>query len=760
MNNESVDGKTDNINEDLDLSSEFAIKNIHCINKMDIEEEIFSPPADKINFDNFEEKEFSDISSIDNVADQPDVANFNKENLIDHIHHDNLNFNKDNINVELDLSPNAKKRRTKEDLNTTPLPYWECIYCANEIVVFQHMIREGLSEKYLYGSSPHDLNKISTVLSNSRNSMVQFNCNISYNYETQHLLNFIIMHTEYLNGFYGIEKSKDFFKNKIKTYDAAESSYNKPQPNTRFKLFCFDNTNLNTLTLFRTSNKIKNISNELKFNFNSKIYVEASPMYMSNYNSNSINFQKSETTFEMTSKNKNMSQDTLNYIRKGEVNDIRIQPIHEIEKSTPGNSDEGDIDDENRNTFANNDGSFLNFLKFDLRRKIKKEDISWESEEHDIWEPKFSDKEEVGPEDKQVIISFRQINQNVNENINNSNNYINKSEEINEKYDLNQSSDYNLKKKLLKNNSYNTIKILKSGNKNNLSGVLSPLNKLLNNLNNKSIIRNKADSNGLTNSYNNIFKNRYINKNLENPKKPATQKINKLLCKSNLKSSPEKKILFSNLHKQSFDSLSNRLQSPGNKMNKLAGLSVSHLDDKQPSNKDSNYRGIKCEYQLRKLKALKSADNSSTNTNKNSSINLVSFPGSHNSYASPKNSSNLFSFTQSTNHVSSNNISSKFINSNSKLKINNKNFEQSDANNNTSDKLAEITNELNHIDLSSSKRNSLLTKINKLKSKHNAKILLSRSGEGFFNKTKQVESTTSHKLKELIQIHTGSKLYL
>ena len=39
------------------------------------------------------------------------------------------------------------------------------------------------------------------------------------------------------------------------------------------------------------------------------------------------------------------------------------------------------------------DLDFFNFLKFDLKRKINHEDISWDKKEFNIWNPSFSNSE-------------------------------------------------------------------------------------------------------------------------------------------------------------------------------------------------------------------------------------------------------------------------------------------------------------------------------------------------------------------------------
>ena len=69
-------------------------------------------------------------------------------------------------NIQLDLNMNnnenikTKKIITKEDLNNTPLPIFECLYCTNQKIVFQHFINEILSNKYLLQTSIYDINDL------------------------------------------------------------------------------------------------------------------------------------------------------------------------------------------------------------------------------------------------------------------------------------------------------------------------------------------------------------------------------------------------------------------------------------------------------------------------------------------------------------------------------------------------------------------------------------------------------------------------
>ena len=61
-------------------------------------------------------------------------------------------FDENEFNTSLNKSlftfPKKKRKRTKKDLDLTPIPLFDCIYCANEKVVFEHSIKKELYKKY------------------------------------------------------------------------------------------------------------------------------------------------------------------------------------------------------------------------------------------------------------------------------------------------------------------------------------------------------------------------------------------------------------------------------------------------------------------------------------------------------------------------------------------------------------------------------------------------------------------------------------
>lgn len=76
-----------------------------------------------------------------------------------------------------------------------------------------------------------------------------------------------------------------------------------------------------------------------------------------------------------------------------------------------------------------NNESFLKFLRFDLKRKIKWKDISWDDEEHDIYDPKFSSDENEDEGENYNCVNNQNYH-NYDSNINIQNNSITNSNSL------------------------------------------------------------------------------------------------------------------------------------------------------------------------------------------------------------------------------------------------------------------------------------------------------------------------------------------
>ena len=72
-----------------------------------------------------------------------------------------------NDNNENKIQLCNKKRLSKGDLNKIPIPIFECIYCANEKLAFNHLINDEFSLKYLYNTEKKDISLINFLQKNN-----------------------------------------------------------------------------------------------------------------------------------------------------------------------------------------------------------------------------------------------------------------------------------------------------------------------------------------------------------------------------------------------------------------------------------------------------------------------------------------------------------------------------------------------------------------------------------------------------------------
>lgn len=260
----------------MDLKNSFELENEkNNFPKMQEEEE---------NFDNIE-NDFKNINEFENnlnivgqnsnnnlyIYNIENIENFNKFNTDkldydeDFIFEKNLNFenfnnNNDVINIhisdkrkkEAEKQKKEKKLRKKIDLNKTPLPIFECIYCSNEKVVFKHMINEIISDKYLYNCSWNDLKNINLIVS------TYLIYNLASNTQLKNIVNLVINYSEYLNKFYSVNTAKEYIQNYAHNlHSHPNSEQEKYKPNIKYRFICYENT---MMTFF-----FKNTSNETEF---------------------------------------------------------------------------------------------------------------------------------------------------------------------------------------------------------------------------------------------------------------------------------------------------------------------------------------------------------------------------------------------------------------------------------------------------------------------------------------------------------------
>ena len=143
------------------------------------------------------------------------LENFSRINAAENENVENINLEESEIQSEIMTNGNkeinedkkkSKKKRTKEDLNNTPLPVFECLYCTNEKVVFQHFINEILSDKYLLQTSIYDMNDLNKLILNKR---------LINNNKEEKLLNLVMKNTEYLKGFVPNSGIDIYFKSEV-----------------------------------------------------------------------------------------------------------------------------------------------------------------------------------------------------------------------------------------------------------------------------------------------------------------------------------------------------------------------------------------------------------------------------------------------------------------------------------------------------------------------------------------------------------------
>ena len=239
-----------------------------------------------------------------------------------------LNNNEDN-NIKL-----IKHKITKSDLNTIPLPIFDCIYCANEKVVFNHLINEEMSLNYLYNANKKDIYLINYLIENNLLSIENKKIsdkNININ-KLKSLNNLILNNSEYFSKYYNINESQNYLKQKRKR----------------------DNYNIN---INIKKNKIKKID---KFDFGRKKYGQ----------------EKNNLFEDDSSDNINENYEKLNKLTQ---NIIENEGENAKKSNKLDNSIEEKICDSFNRLF--DDDSFI-----DLSRKIKWNDIDFEKKPYNIWE--------------------------------------------------------------------------------------------------------------------------------------------------------------------------------------------------------------------------------------------------------------------------------------------------------------------------------------------------------------------------------------
>ena len=441
-----------------------------------------------------------------------DFENINKMNIIN----ENIeNSNESSIqNIQIDLNNNNNddenkkiKKRTKDDLNNTPLPIFECLYCTNEKIVFGHFINETLSKKYLLQTSIYDMNDLDKLILNKRL--------INKDDKNEKLLNLVIKNTEYIKYYIPREKSTIYFnsiifsnlckKNEIDNHrlfkQKIEDSIVRKKKDFYFKgINKIPRNSMNNKCLFNSTNSLIN-------NFNALSGL-VEPVPQINANNNNV---KNNYTIATCSNNNSINFNSLSLNNNDfncyckDNNNMLDYIVEKIEKN-----------DESVN-YADDKEEILDFFKFDLSRKITKKDIKWENKFYDIWKPDISsDFDENDNNDNEYTINIKNSNNiedNKNKSINISN--LNNKNIINNKsININKSMGF-IKYNISKKNNNLIFTFNKNKEKNKDKNKYNDINKnTLNNINKNSTTNVKIDK-----TINNKSKNYSIKTNDRNQSK-------------------------------------------------------------------------------------------------------------------------------------------------------------------------------------------------------------------------------------------------
>ena len=262
-----------------------------------------------------------------------------------------------------------KLKISKEDLNNIPIPIFSCIYCSNEKISFNHFINEQLSKKYELLASIYDIKELNKILQNKYL--------IDNDDKNDKLENIIICNTEYIKKYY--EFNSDEYKKILFKLSGDEKKLFEMYSR---KFIEFISAKLNDIKLKKNKkNKMikipsltKKVNNYYSFNnlnINNNSYINNSIDGILNFNNNKKNLQNNninQTMSNLSASNFN-SVSLINYIDnnflKEKDNKFKLDDIIEqIEKN-----------------------SNIESIRFNMSRNIKKEDIEWEEECYNIWEP-------------------------------------------------------------------------------------------------------------------------------------------------------------------------------------------------------------------------------------------------------------------------------------------------------------------------------------------------------------------------------------
>ena len=348
----------------------------------------------------------------------------------------NINENKNNNNIRPVKTMPLKKIK-KEDLDNIPIPIFSCIYCSNEYISFKHLSNEIISNKYLLQTSNFDLKQLDYLIS--------FLSKIDRdNINKNKLLNLVLNNSEYLKLYYNIDKSKQYFNLNI-FREQCKNNYLKIK--TAFKQRFEDNVVRKKKDFYFKG--IKGINKISKNSINNKCLFNSSNSLINNYSAlNRFIINGTILTQPLVEKinNSNQSNSSL-YNNSPALNKNEIGLIGKgnnmhymeniIEKIDKNNESENILEDKEK---------ILDFFdENDLKRKINKNNIEWEDNYYDIYNPIIDDDilEKSFEKDEYELIKNKKNNHKFkdlfnslnsiknNDNVNNKHCYINSENNIN-----------------------------------------------------------------------------------------------------------------------------------------------------------------------------------------------------------------------------------------------------------------------------------------------------------------------------------------
>ena len=278
---------------------------------------------------------------------------------------DNDFFNEPELNNNQNLKlPNIKIR--KEDLDNIPLPLFSCIYCANEDISFSHLSNEIISDKYLFLTSIYDLEQL--------NFLISLKIPAKTNDYNEKLLNIYLDNSEYIYKYNNYENSKKYINDNLFKVECLKS---KSDINDNFK----HHFNLFFKKKMKKANKDKPeyLSKKYKNIFeNSGNNIDREKLKGAYKLIKGVNINKNKRLNEVNSSLLNSYYKSLNrkfyFLNKSKSNNmIRNQTKIIIESK-----------DEKKD--------FIDILEEDnLKRKINKNEIEWENDYYDVYNPKIED---------------------------------------------------------------------------------------------------------------------------------------------------------------------------------------------------------------------------------------------------------------------------------------------------------------------------------------------------------------------------------